>query len=255
MCELFGFNSCKERDLRGYLTEFYSHSVRHPHGWGLATYKNNNINLTAEPVCAIKSGIIDNVIEICPPQSNLIGHIRLATIGGLDINNCHPFISKDISGRQWIMAHNGTIFSGMELLKYREIQKGSTDSERILMYFIDKINEHTRLKGSPLDGNERFEVIDEAIASVTKRNKINLIMFDSEQYYVHSNMKDTLFFKKDDDSCMFGTVPYDDKGWHRMPLCTLQVYKDGHLLYTGKTHDHEYVESINLINNDLEFNL
>ena len=254
MCELFGFTSAHEQDLRGYLKEFYSHSIRHPHGWGLATYHNKKLNIITEPVCASKSNIVKNIIQNLPPQNNLIGHIRLATVGTLDTVNCHSFVRTDNSGRKWVLAHNGTIFSGMTLLKYSELQNGNTDSERILMYFIDKINEVTAEQGKPLTSEQRFAVIDNAVAVITKRNKVNLILFDGEQYYVHTNMKDTLFVKQESGAATFATVTYDDTGWDALPLCTPLAYKDGELIYKGHNHNNEYIESINLIGN-MEFNL
>ena len=36
MCELFGFSGNTYQEMNDYLDVFYSHSVRHPHGWGLA---------------------------------------------------------------------------------------------------------------------------------------------------------------------------------------------------------------------------
>ncbi|MBR1530620.1 MAG: class II glutamine amidotransferase [Eubacterium sp.] len=255
MCELFGFTSEHEADLRGYLTEFYSHSIRHPHGWGMATYQNGKLNIVTEPVCANKSKIIADIIDRLPKQNNLIGHIRLATVGTLDKTNCHPFVKTDSSGREWVLAHNGTIFSGMALIKYNDLQTGNTDSERILMYFIDNINEAAEIKGAPLDETERCKVIESSIAAITRRNKVNLILFDGELYYVHANMKGTLFYKQEDGSVTFGTVPYDDTGWKPVELCRLFVYKNGGLFFTGNSHGNEYVESISLIANDMEFNL
>ena len=255
MCELFGFTADSKRDLRSYLTEFYSHSVRHPHGWGLAAYQNGKLNIVTEPVCASKSKIIKDIVASLEPQNNMLGHIRLATVGTLGKSNCHPFTKTDITGRTWVMAHNGTIFSGMTLLKYDELQEGETDSERILMYFVDKINERTKEKGAPLNSAERCAVIDNAIASITKRNKVNLILFDTQQYYVHTNMKGTLYRRVKDGAVMFGTVPYDSVGWEEIPLCTLFVYQNGSLLFTGNNHHNEYIESISLIENDIEFNL
>ena len=255
MCELFGFTSENKRDLRGYLREFYSHSVRHPHGWGLVSYKENKLNIATEPGSAVESAALKDMIESLPPQNSLIGHIRFATVGALEKANCHPFVREDITGREWILAHNGTIFNGMTLLKYTYLQQGSTDSERILMYFVDKINEKIRQKGETLNGQERFEVIDSALADITKRNKVNLILYDTEQFYVHSNMRGTLYYKKDNGAYTFATVPLDAKGWRPMPLCTLQGYKNGRRLYKGNNHNNIYVESISLIANDTEFNL
>ncbi len=255
MCELFGFTSKHEKDLRNYLREFFSHSVRHPHGWGLATFEKGKVNTITEPVSAVKSEIIENVIDNISPQKTFIGHIRLATVGSLEKNNCHPFSIKDCEERDWTFAHNGTIFNGMTLYKYRETQKGSTDSERVLMYFIDMINENIKKKSSSLDITERCNIIDKAITAISKRNKLNILLFDGELFYVHSNMKNTLFMKEEAGEVTFGTVTYDDVGWENCPLCRLLVYKDGELIYEGKKHDNEYVDSISNIGNCVNFNL
>lgn len=255
MCELFGFTADHKRDLRDYLTEFYSHSVHHPHGWGLAAYKDGKLNIVTEPICATRSKIIHEVIGSLEPQNHMIAHIRLATVGTLGKLNCHPFQKTDMTGRTWVMAHNGTVFSGMTLLKYDELQEGETDSERILMYFVDKINERTKEKGSPLTSAERCAVIDTAIAAITKRNKVNLILYDTQQFYVHTNMKGTLFRRAEDGAVMFATVPYEAAGWEELPLCTLLVYQNGNLIFTGNNHHNEYIESISLIENDMEFHL
>ena len=255
MCELFGFHSAHERDLRDELAKFYSHSVRHPHGWGIATFKNQKLNLVTEPVCANNSAIIQGLIRQLPEQNNLIGHIRLATVGSLEKANCHPFAKTDNSGRTWVLAHNGTIFSGLTLLKYFETQRGNTDSERILLFFVDKINEAIDKKGAPLSPTERCRVIESAIAAISKRNKVNLLIFDGELYYAHTNMKGTLFCRKENASVSFGTVPYADGTWTPMDLCKLFVYKNGNLFYTGSDHGNEYIESISLIGNEMEFHL
>ena len=255
MCELFGFTSEYEQDIKPYLTEFYSHGILHPHGWGIAKFPDNRIEILTEPVCANKSKIIRDIIDKMPPQKLLIGHIRLATVGNLETANCHPFTRIDNSGRQWVLAHNGTIFNGMKLLKYTETQVGSTDSERILMYCIDRINEETEQKGAPLNAYERFKVIEKSIQSISKRNKINLLIYDGEQFYIHTNMKDTLYYKKEPNSCTFATVPLDNGEWHNVPLCTLLIYQNGNLVYTGENHHNEYIESIKLINNNMNFNL
>ena len=52
MCELFGFYASKEKRLQPYLREFFRHSVRHPNGWGLATFENGEPNVCTEMISA-----------------------------------------------------------------------------------------------------------------------------------------------------------------------------------------------------------
>lgn len=73
-------------------------------------------------------------------SSNFFGHVRAASIGGVNNYNCHPFNYK-----QWMFMHNGTI--GDFLAIKRQIRnlldddiynwiKGETDSEHFFALFL-----------------------------------------------------------------------------------------------------------------------
>lgn len=56
MCELFGFFGDNERNITAELREFFSHSVEHPQGWGLALGSQSSaLNIEKEPLHAIDS--------------------------------------------------------------------------------------------------------------------------------------------------------------------------------------------------------
>ena len=82
-------------------------------------------------------------------SKNVFAHICLATMGEIISPNCHPFIELDDNNRSWMLIHNGTIFNYPPLDKYREIEIGNTDSERILLYIIDNVNRFEKAKGAP----------------------------------------------------------------------------------------------------------
>lgn len=241
MCELFGANLINEVSINGMIAEFFSHSIMHPHGWGLATFqKNSDIpNIIKEPNRAIDSQVLKQ--ELLKEINNyvVLGHIRYATIGKIKLENCHPYSYKDKFNRQWTLIHNGTIYSGTQLLPYMNVQKGSSDSERILLYLIDKINQ----KESFPNAYERFRIVNDLVCDLSYRNKLNLIIYDGEQLYIHTNMKDTLYQKIQNGNIFFATVPLDDNGWSTVPMTTLLVYKDGLLVYKGRNHRNEFIKS------------
>ena len=68
MCELLGFSSKAPADVREYLKVFYSHSVRHPHGWGLMRENNGRTEIIKEPVCALQSAVIDKIVRGTEPS-------------------------------------------------------------------------------------------------------------------------------------------------------------------------------------------
>ena len=246
MCELLGINSSAPVDSAPYLTEFFSHSVRHPHGWGIMRTASGKNTVFKESVSAGESNVLGDIIKSTEPQTNLLAHIRLATVGGMRNENSHPFTAADISGRVWTFIHNGTIYSGTELMNYISRQKGDTDSERVFLYLLDEVNNAIKKDGE-LSERRRFEIVDRLVCTLSPRNKLNLMIFDGEVLYVHKNMKNTLSFKKLDSGYVFSTTPLDDGNWQELPLARLTAYKGGELLYEGTSHGGIFVPTLEYI--------
>ena len=55
MCEIFGSNAADNCQINDYLKEFFSHSGKHPHGWGLACMDGKQVQIEKEPIQAEKS--------------------------------------------------------------------------------------------------------------------------------------------------------------------------------------------------------
>ena len=242
MCELFG--ACAEKSVRmnEYLKEFYSHSNRHPHGWGLTLLEENEASIEKEPVQASKSSYLKERLTSPISCRTILAHIRYATIGNVEYSNCHPYTMKDDSGRRWTQVHNGTIFDYQPLEKYVKYQSGDTDSERILLYFVEKVNQVQAYYKKPLCGEERFRLLDDILVSMSKGNKLNLMLYDGEYMYVHTNYAASLYYKEIDGGRIFATVPLDGEYWQPVPFTRLLAYKDGKLVFEGTNHGNEYVD-------------
>ncbi len=242
MCELFGFTSAHKTDIRKYLKEFFSHGIQHPHGWGMMYEKQGERKIYREAVSSATSQTISGIIADTPSQTNFLAHIRLATVGSIKIENCHPYNQTDYTGRCWTLIHNGTIYSGTQLMKYLNTQTGDTDSERISLALLDKINEK-----KPETAQQRFDVVDNLIISLSKRNKLNLMIYDGELLYVHQNMRDTLYYKSENDSIVFSTKPLDDDNWKKYPMTQLMAFKSGKKVFEGTKHKHIFVPTLEYI--------
>lgn len=247
MCELFGFTAKKETDIRDYLRLFYSHSPRHPHGWGLVWQKNAAMKIMKEPVQASNSEMLGSILSSMQPQKMTIAHIRFATIGSIRPENCHPYSGTDASGRKWYLMHNGTIYSGKRLVKYIDRQNGDTDSERIFLYLMDEINAELQKTGRPLTDIERFCIISKLAAVLSPRNKLNLLIYDGDLLYVHKNMKGTLHYLQKNDSICFSTEPLDDQNWKSYPLAKMCAFKDGQMVFEGVEHGNIFVPNLDYI--------
>lgn len=240
MCEMLGVSSKERMRVDPYLNALVPHSAMHPHGWGIAVFYGNAVSLEKEPKTALASDYLASRLKHPVEAQNMIAHIRLATRGSMVYENCHPFIERDSADRAWTLAHNGTIFSSALLDRYKGVQQGSTDSERILCRLIHRMAElNGKTEGKP-DAKQRFDTVDALVLESAPRNKLNLLIFDGELLYVHTNMRDTLYVKKTDGAAVFATVPLDGGVWENVPMMCLQAYKDGELVYTGTQHSFEY---------------
>ena len=243
MCEIYGFSGKREKELNNDLREFYSHACRHPNGWGLALLDQRVPEITREVCRADRSVLLSERLSVSVTAKTALAHIRLATVGNEDYDNCHPFTAVDQSGRSWTLIHNGTIFESDKLNRYVFRQKGETDSERILLYILDK-NKGVR-------GEEaRFRVIDSVAVKLSDKNKLNFMAFDGQDLYVHKNEAGTMFRRVCDGYVLIATKPLDDGVWEEVPLNRLQVYRDGRLIWEGTQHEHTYIhdeEQMNML--------
>ena len=125
---------------------------------------------------------------------------------------------------------------------YFYVQDGQTDSERILYLLVDRMDDRYEKNGFPPDASVRFWVLDDLICEIADGNKLNLLFFDGEYLYVHTNCRDSLFLSKRQGGYVFSTVPLDEQEWRPLLLNRLLAFQDGKLVLTGTDHGYEYVE-------------
>ena len=241
MCELFGVTSGRKIPVKDLLEIFYSHSEEHRSGWGLALLDREPVLFEKESVKAADSPSLRKILKGDVETSLCIAHIRRATIGAINADNAHPFRRSDDSGRIWTLAHNGTIFESEILAPYQYAQKGTTDSERILLYIMDEINRHQRNAGAYPDEASRIRIVEEAIFRIVAGNKVNLMISDGELFYLHINDPGTMYGKESDGGIVFSTHALESTGWTETPHNRLLVYRDGRQVYAGQSHGHTYI--------------
>jgi glutamine amidotransferase len=257
MCRLFVVSGENNTDVSAELSRFAQDSRVHKHGWGFADFSGGKPFVKREITPAIES----DYYRICfranggfaPKQAFF--HIRYATVGEVSYENVHPFVRLDDAGRIWSLIHNGTIFHGERLDKYFDLQAGSSDSERLLMYLVDCANGLMEKRKRGLTDEERFALIDDALRNLAgEHNKLNVAIFDGESFYLHANSRtgskllgdsaknDYLYMSDRDGAKLFATAPLSDADWTPVPLNTLIRVRDGKITRTGKPHAFEYIE-------------
>lgn len=242
MCELLGMSAAREVDVTDLLRKFYAHSERHPNGWGLAVRRGGQIEIDKEPVKAARSRRLSEILEGGVQTDLVLAHIRYATVGGEAYENSHPFKARDSSGREWTLIHNGTIFNYSLLSPFQYEQEGRTDSERILLYLMHMINSRQRMLDGPMSVLERLGLIQAILRDMARGNKLNLILYDGELMYVHTNYAASLYVLQRDGAAFFSTVPLTDEAWESVPFTTLCAYRNGRCYFQGDTHGGEYID-------------
>lgn len=257
MCELFAINSAEPIEANRYLREFYTHSHDNPHGWGLswrddedgAADPDADVVLFREPKPAYESDLVPQLLSQPIRARRLEAHIRFSTCGAQSVENCHPFLGSDISGREWTMIHNGILFNEELLAGYEQREKGETDSERTMLFLLDVLNE-AALRYGQLDFDTTFQALSGALSQISNLNRLNLILDDGTYTYVHTNTsEDTLHYRQlSDSSIVFSTKPLGGEAeaamWHPVPKNRLIAYRNGRLIQTSAPHGYTFCEAI-----------
>lgn len=163
MCQLLGMNCNVPTDICFSFTGFHQRGGRtdeHRDGWGIAFYEGPGCRVYLDTKPAAESPVATLVRNYPIRSLNVIAHIRKATVGGIALENTHPFV-REMWGRYWSFAHNGTV-TGLPAIardaRYRPV--GGTDSEHAFCLVMQRLYERFP-DGAPPD-----EVLHDALAGI-----------------------------------------------------------------------------------------
>jgi glutamine amidotransferase len=150
MCQLLGMNCNVPTDICFSFTGFRQRGGRtdqHSDGWGIAFFEGRGCRVFLDPAPAVASPVADLVRNFPIRSTNVIAHIRKATHGAVGLENTHPFM-RELWGRYWIFAHNGTLDGLAPRLRGDFLPVGSTDSERAFCVMLEALR-HAFPEGEP----------------------------------------------------------------------------------------------------------
>lgn len=223
MCRLFGFRSEVPAAVHTALvTEKNSlviQSREHKDGWGIAAYGAEQLPTVAHGVAPAHSDPEFQRVSSLVSSRTVVAHLRLASVGPVEIRNAHPFLH----GR-WSFVHNGTIRNfarhrdTVESLirpDLRGLLRGATDSERCFHVFLSRLAARHSLDGS-VPVAEVARALGETMnlmSSITDespevQSSMNFLVTDGE-VMVATRRHRTLYFSdgKRGTSCTGGTQP------------------------------------------------
>jgi predicted glutamine amidotransferase len=189
VCELLGIScSAKVRPGR-YFKVFRRRGLDlpdgqgNPDGWGIALYPDGRaVQVIKEYIpaaCSKLSEFLSTYEHLC--SKIFIAHVRKASRGVVTYSNSHPF-SRELRGRDYAFAHNGTIRSIQRFSVGRHKPVGNTDSEHLFCHLLDFIEQRGICGWTAEDLFEfwKFLISINRRPTKDKPNKLNILLSDGE---------------------------------------------------------------------------
>ncbi len=189
MCELLGMECNVPTDI---VFSFSGLALRgglrgpHSDGWGLALYEGRAVRTFLEPAAAAKSALAEFVRKNPIPTLLAVAHVRRKTRGRVSLENTHPFV-RELWGRQWVFAHNGTVRGAKKLELGRFTPVGDTDSERAFCTLLGGLDR--RFDAYPRSRRALWEAIAELGAELGVRGSFNFLLGDGDHLYARCATK------------------------------------------------------------------
>jgi predicted glutamine amidotransferase len=192
MCELFGMSSRSSAEVNLCLDELALHGGRtgpHRDGWGLAYYEEHDVRIIREPGSASGSNWIRFIEQQHIASRMVLGHIRLATQGGVSLHNTQPF-ARELGGRMHVFAHNGdlpAIFDDPRFEPGYSRPIGQTDSEYAFCDLLRRLEPSCR-RGRPA-AQERLALFANFVEELATLGPANLLYSDGDTLFAHSHRR------------------------------------------------------------------
>lgn len=193
MCELMGMSFAKPVVASVTMAAFSERSVENADGWGLAWYPDRSAAMVKQPVRWSMQH--NQFLEHYPGllSSIYLAHVRHKTIGGTPTHaDTHPFC-REMNGREYCFAHNGTLsgeFWQRPLGRFRPI--GNTDSEFVFCLLLAELEEFAQLKkdaenaaAQPPTTEHLWKWLHQYLLRLNDYGKLNCILTDGEQMIVY----------------------------------------------------------------------
>ncbi|MFW9919419.1 MAG: class II glutamine amidotransferase [Candidatus Thorarchaeota archaeon] len=186
MCDLLGMSFSNEVRAGISLNLFQIRGKENPDGWGLAFYKDSYLQIIKEAKSATQSTLYD-FIERYPQSDTFISHVRRSTRGQPSYVNTHPFYRVLETGgirREYCFAHNGTLTDTSMLQLTYQSPLGSTDSELLFCYLLERIKE----RDPRVWKTDDFQYMEGVLQEInSQENTLNCMMSDGEYLVCYSD--------------------------------------------------------------------
>lgn len=254
MCQLLGMNCNVPTDICFSFEGFRQRGGRTDHhrdGWGIAFFEGRGCRLLIDSKATVESPIAELVRHYPIHSTNVIAHIRKATRGRVALENSHPFM-RELWGRYWIFAHNGTLenFDPPAGGRYRPV--GETDSEHAFCFMLETLRDRFPLQQPELV--TLYGALEEVTRRLARHGTFNYLLSNGECLFAHCSDRLTYVLRRapfatahlidqdvtvdfsqvtteNDKIAVIATTPLtDNETWIALRPGELLVFRDGDLV-------------------------
>jgi glutamine amidotransferase len=161
-------------------------TAHHADGWGLALYEGKVARVFLEPTPACESPLARFVADNPIKTLLAIGHIRKRTRGPVGVANTHPFV-RELWGRHWVFAHNGTVKNARSLKLGRFTPIGTTDSERACCHLLEGLR--SGFREMPSRPSELWAAVADLGGRIGRNGTFNFLLGDGRHLYARCATK------------------------------------------------------------------
>jgi len=181
MCELLGMSFNLAVNPSVSFRGFRLRGKENRAGWGLAYYPDNAAQVIKEPVQGDDSGLSAFIRDYPLIKSQVfVSHVRKASAGRVSYSNSHPF-ARELNGKDYVFAHNGTLqdYQELELQQFKPV--GSTDSEYAFCHLLSAIATRDTDVWDP----DEMSWLAKKLKSINERGKFNCLLSDGEYLFCY----------------------------------------------------------------------
>ncbi len=165
----------------------------HCDGFGLAFYEGKATRVFLDPAAAAESQLARFLADNPIKTLLAIGHIRKRTRGPTTLANTHPFV-RELWGRHWVFAHNGTLRAVRRHKLGRFSPIGNTDSEHAYCVLLDRLAR--RFRSYPAKLSDLWGAVAEIGGELGKNGTFNFLLGDGRHLYARCATKLSYIIRK-----------------------------------------------------------
>lgn len=189
MCQLLAM-SCKEPATINFSLEGFQArggiTDEHKDGWGIAFYEDQGHRIFRDHEPASTSALLKTIKDLHIKSRTVIAHIRKATVGAVNLRNCHPF-KRELWGQTWIFCHNGDLPDYHPSLNGSFTPEGETDSERAFCYLMESLSKRfpDAAKDKCPDNSELYSALQQLSHEIAAYGIFNILLSNGDMLFTH----------------------------------------------------------------------